>query len=198
MMEDDNLCLITIGTDTMSVGVDLSCIQDMLIIYDPEDVDDLFQKFGWVGRNRACITDARGILYLGPGAEDSAKRIVEAKRTDDNGKLRKGDTMDISVAEMVLAGCKVDEQNRQYNNPTDETPCHCLTCHEHPPQSRVQPCNCSGCIPEITSVAEPAKATSKPILNILKSQCLTKAMRKLGSYILTEFQLTVWERANEK
>jgi hypothetical protein len=198
MMEDDKLCLITIGTDTMSVGVDLSCIQDTLIIGDLEDVDDQFQKFGWVGHNRAHITDAQGILYLGPGAEDSAKRIVEAKRAGDNRKLRKGDTMDISVAEMVLASCKVDEQNHQYNNPTDETPCHCLTCHEHPPPSRVQPCNCSRCMPEIASVAEPAKATSKPISSILKSWCLTKAMQKLGTHILTEFQLAVWERADEK
>jgi superfamily II DNA/RNA helicase len=58
MMEEDNTCLITIGTDTMSVGVNLSCIQDVLIIGEPEDVDDLFQKLGRVGCNRLLVTDA--------------------------------------------------------------------------------------------------------------------------------------------
>ena len=77
MMEEVNICLITVGMDTMSMGVDLSCIQDVLIIGEPEDVDDLFQKLGGAGRNRTLVTDARGMLYLGLGAQDSAKRIVD-------------------------------------------------------------------------------------------------------------------------
>jgi Helicase conserved C-terminal domain len=198
MMEENDMCLITVGTDTMSVGVDLSCIRDVLIIGEPEDVDDLFQKFGRAGRNRTLVTDARGMLYLGPGAQDSAKRIVDAKLTNDHGKLRKGDTMDISLAEMVLASCKVDEQNRQYSNPTDETLCGCLACREHPPQSRVQPCNCSGCTPELSLVLPLAEKTSKSTSSIPKAKRLTKIMRALGTRKLIEFRLAVWERADEK
>jgi hypothetical protein len=58
MMKEDVDCLIAIRTDTMSVGVDLSCVEDVLILDNPEDVDDLFQKYGWVGHNKKCITDA--------------------------------------------------------------------------------------------------------------------------------------------
>jgi superfamily II DNA helicase RecQ len=128
LMEDDADCLIVIGTDTLSVGVDLSCVEDVIVIGEPEDIDDLIQKFGRVGRDRTRVLNARGILYLGVGANESAQRIVDA-RTNSTVKLRKGDTMDISIAEMVLAKCKYDEQDRQYNNPKNETPCTCRTKH---------------------------------------------------------------------
>jgi superfamily II DNA/RNA helicase len=62
MMEEDADCLITIGTDMMAVGVDLSCVEDVIVIGEPEDVDDLFQKFGRVGCNKVLITNARAIL----------------------------------------------------------------------------------------------------------------------------------------
>jgi Lhr-like helicase len=113
LIEEDVDCPIAIGTDTMSVGVDLSCFEDVVAVDDPEDVDDLFQKYGRVGHNKKCVTDARGILYLAKGSAESAKRIVDAEASNDPGKLRKGDTMDISIAQMVLANCKVDEQNQK-------------------------------------------------------------------------------------
>ena len=106
--------------------------------------------------------------------------------------------MDISLAEMVLASCKVDEQNWQYSNPTAGTLCCCLTCQEHPLQSRVQPCNCSGCTLEISLVLSPAEKTSKSTSNILKAKCLTKLMRALGRRKLIKFRLEVWEHADEK
>jgi Lhr-like helicase len=63
-MEEDSTCLIVIGMDTMSVGVDISCIEDVIVIREPEDVDDLFQKFGQVGWDKLRIMDACAILYL--------------------------------------------------------------------------------------------------------------------------------------
>ena len=42
----------------MSVGVDLSCFEDVVAVDDLEDVDDLFQKYGRVGRNKKRVTDA--------------------------------------------------------------------------------------------------------------------------------------------
>jgi superfamily II DNA/RNA helicase len=112
-MEEDVDCLIAIGTDTMSVGVDLSCVEDVVAVDDPEDVDDLFQKYGRVGSNKKRVTDARGILYMAEGSAESAKRIVDAEASNDPGKLRKGDTMGISIAQIVLANCKVDEQKQK-------------------------------------------------------------------------------------
>ena len=135
---------------------------------------------------------------LGTRAQDSGKRIVDVKLTNDHGKLRKGDTMDISLAEMVLVSCKVDEQNWQYSNPTDETLYGCLACREHPPQLRVQPCNCSGCTPELSLVLPLAEKTSKSMSSIPKAKHLMKIMQALGTRKLIEFWLAVWERADEK
>jgi hypothetical protein len=88
MMEEDADCLITIGTEMMSVGVNFSCVEDVIVIGDPEDVDDLFQKFGQVGRNKVLVTNARAILYLGQGAVKSAHRIVEADAGNGTIKLK--------------------------------------------------------------------------------------------------------------
>jgi hypothetical protein len=197
MMEEDAYCQITIGTDTMSVGVDLSCVEDVIVIGEPEDVDDLFQKFGRVGRNKELVTNARAILYLGQGAVESAHRIVEASA--GNGTIKKTDTMDISVAKMVVASCKVDEQNHQYDNPVDETPCTCHSCQEHPPRPRARPCNCSGCMPENLPVQEPAQhAVVNPGSDIPRSKRLTKPMRTIGASKLAEFRLQLWNNADEK
>ena len=54
------------------------------------------------------------------------------KHLAQNGTLRKTDTMDMSLAKIVMADCKVDEQNHQYDNPADEMPCTCLSCWDHP------------------------------------------------------------------
>jgi hypothetical protein len=197
-MEEDVDSLIAIGTDTMSVGIDLSCVEDVVAVDNLEDVDDLFQKYGRVGRNKKCVTDARGILYLAEGSAESAKQIVDAEASNGLGKLRKGDTMDISIAQMVLANCKVDKQHCQYDNPKDDIPCNCQTSRENPPQHRVQPCNCSGCIPELLDepeVAKPITSESRP--TIPRRDRLTKPMRELGTKTLQSFRMTLWENADE-
>lgn len=45
---------VTIATDKLSVGVDVSDFQTVVII-GPIDIDDLWQKGGRVGRNRAVV-----------------------------------------------------------------------------------------------------------------------------------------------
>ncbi|KAF7371951.1 hypothetical protein MVEN_00053100 [Mycena venus] len=57
-------CQIVIGTDTLSVGVDMAARQDAVIIGDVEDADELFQKGGRVGRRRNLVNDARVIVYV--------------------------------------------------------------------------------------------------------------------------------------
>ncbi|KAJ7720543.1 P-loop containing nucleoside triphosphate hydrolase protein [Mycena metata] len=51
----DAACQIVIGTDTLSVGVDMAARQDAIIIGDVEDSDELFQKGGRVGRHRNFV-----------------------------------------------------------------------------------------------------------------------------------------------
>lgn len=80
-------CLIIIGTDTLSVGVDFSQVRDIIIIGEPEDVDDMFQKFGRAGRDRAIVTDPWVIIYLPAGAEERAAHIADAEDTRDPRKL---------------------------------------------------------------------------------------------------------------
>ena len=106
--------------------------------------------------------------------------------------------MDISIAQMVLANCKVDEQDSQYDNPKDDIPCNCQTCRENPPRCRVQPCNCSGCIPELLDEPEVAKSStleSKP--TIPRRDRLTKPMRERGMKTLHSFRMTLWANADE-
>lgn len=201
-MENNPSCVIVIGTDTMSVGVDLSCIQDVVVVGEPEDIDDLMQKFGRIRPNKDRIGGARGILYLGEGALESAKQIVEARTADDKGKLKKGDTMDISIAEWVLADCKIDDQNRQYENPEDETPCiGCQPCLARPPLQRVTPCNCSGanCMPEPLAAASTASNPigAKTASSIPRRDRLTKPMRELGTKRLILYRHQLWENADE-
>lgn len=64
--------------------------------------------------------------------------------------------MDISLARMVLARCKEDEQDRQYRNQRDEDPCMCSACRAHPRPSKILLCNCSGRQLELISI-EPSK-----------------------------------------
>src|ERR1700720_4736125 len=52
LMDNDAMCQIVIGTDTLLVGVDIGSVQDVIILDEPEDIDDLFQKFGQPGRDR--------------------------------------------------------------------------------------------------------------------------------------------------
>jgi superfamily II DNA/RNA helicase len=49
LMEVDSDCQIAIGTNSLSVGVDISNVQDIIILDEPEDIDDLVQKFGQPG-----------------------------------------------------------------------------------------------------------------------------------------------------
>lgn len=58
MEEDDNVQIV-IGTDTMSVGVDLTCVRDIVIIDKPEDVDDLLQKFDWIHSSKGLGVDGK-------------------------------------------------------------------------------------------------------------------------------------------
>jgi len=197
-MEEDPACLIAIGTDTMSVGVDISTVEDILILAEPEDADDFVQKAGRPGRNREVVSDAHAILYLPQGSEGRAKRIIEAEETNNSNLLRKGDTMDISLARLVIAACKMDELDKQYDNPVQEDPCTCRGCLAHPRMQRRDPCNCSGCVPEkIRAPAFSKKSGKNTKSKIPQGQRLTRPMRKLGTKHLLAFRKMLFDRGDE-
>jgi hypothetical protein len=110
--------------------------------------------------------------------------------------------MDPSMAEMYLAPCKPSEQDRQYENPAEETPCGCQGCVLNPPPKRTYPCRCSGCTPKELPV-QPVDTAKKHKsrngeLDVPKSKRLTKVMRERGTKRLLAFRVEVWETADER
>ncbi|KAF8811179.1 P-loop containing nucleoside triphosphate hydrolase protein [Phlegmacium glaucopus] len=184
LMLNNPACGILIGTDTLAVGVDIGNIEDVIVLDEPEDIDELVQKFGRVGRNRLLVKKPRAILYTGSKTLETAQRLVE-NDTGQHHSQSDNETMDLSMAYMHLALCKPKEQDCQYDNPSNP-PCSCHGCQlDDRPQLELDACNCSGCM-------------ESNGLQVPKGKRLTKAMRKVGTKQLLEFRLEVWESADEK
>ncbi|KAJ7573715.1 P-loop containing nucleoside triphosphate hydrolase protein [Mycena floridula] len=146
-------CMVVIGTTTIAVGVDIANVQDVMIFGDPSDADEMFQMLRRIRVKYSDIpSDARGIVYfLSKSHERAEEAILKAKAKASGAKSLEKDApnaMDLSLALFVLALCKVDEQDRQYDNPSDTVPCSCPTCQKFPRLRRRVPCDCSGCMPD--------------------------------------------------
>ncbi|KJA13172.1 hypothetical protein HYPSUDRAFT_107574, partial [Hypholoma sublateritium FD-334 SS-4] len=133
--------VITIATDKLSVGVDISDFQRVLII-DPTDLDDLWQKGGRVGRNRLKVKDAQVFVYI-PSAKMKLAQDLAAERrmSDDSG------TMDVGLVDLISSSCLVSGINEAYNNPVNDPKCSnlCTSCQALPPLVRPEICNCNYC-----------------------------------------------------
>ncbi|KII83513.1 hypothetical protein PLICRDRAFT_180290 [Plicaturopsis crispa FD-325 SS-3] len=203
---------ITIATDTLSVGIDIADFQTVIVL-DPEDTDEYIQKVGRVGRDRTLIEGARGIIYTTANSMEVARRVVEEKeglppesrepgKSTGSGKVVTG-TMDISLAKMLVADCKIAEQDRLYDNPEQDVPCSCTTCANNPPPPRPEHCNCSGCIPEDNAVsnldAERGQRQRRVTVNpVKKGKRLTRVMRAHGLARLLKLRRQIWSKADEK
>jgi superfamily II DNA helicase RecQ len=132
---------------------------------EPEDADELVQKFGQVGRDRKAVMNPRQFLHYTAGDMVTAKRVLESDTEGNHGcrntKPNGETTMDTSIAKLLVAACKVEELDRQYDNPVEDPKCPCRTCQEDPPTPCQHKCNCSGqkCEPE--SLPAPEKTQSK-------------------------------------
>lgn len=196
-MEEEDTCQIIIGTDTLSVGVNITCAEDVIILGQVEDIDELVQKLGRVGRDKERVTNPRGIIYLPKDVEASARRIVEFEN-GDLGKLKKGDTMELSMAQMIIADCKPVEQNRQYDNPVEDRPCSCSTCRSRARSNPAPSCSCSGCRPEDQFEDQaPSKSSKRKNPEIPRLKRLSGPMRRLGTEKLTDYRMEIWEGADE-
>jgi hypothetical protein len=120
--------------------------------------------------------------------------------------------MNISIALMVLADCKVEEQNSQYDNPSEEAPCTCPMCEKYPRPPRPFPCNCAGCQPETPtardnredncdgqSMGEDSEAATKAVVMEevkRKQKVLMQEMRKVGLDKLVKMRMHIWRSSD--
>jgi hypothetical protein len=190
-------CQIIIGTDTLSVGIAMRARLDAVLIGDIEDTDEVLQKFGRINREKKT-EDARGIIYITSAARKLAEKLV----ANDGADLPKkpGQTPpDLSMARLILATCKVREQNVLYNNPVSDPPCTCAQCENNCPLPLSSSCNCSGCLPEPKSISSPAPRprAPKPIDNIPKKDRLSRLKRSHGQKRLLNLRLEIWRNADQ-
>ncbi|KAF5328077.1 hypothetical protein D9619_013641 [Psilocybe cf. subviscida] len=204
LLEGSPASIITIATDKLSVGVDIPDFQTVLVI-DPKDLNDLWQKAGRVGRDPRLVTNPRVIVYIpketmkafnNPNGTSTAKKNKGKKA---NIKTNPDDETDTSIQEVVLAKCHVAEIDRLYSNPQSDTPCSdaCKTCTERNPPAAVgeSQCNCSGCMPEPVATAQAAsKPRKKPAPPSVR---VTKVMRAIGTKLFVEFRKAVFLRADD-
>ncbi|KII83160.1 hypothetical protein PLICRDRAFT_33048 [Plicaturopsis crispa FD-325 SS-3] len=99
---------------------------------------------------------------------------------------KKESTMDLSIAQMLLASCKVKEQDRQYDNPEVDVP---------------------GCVPEsdsalddnIASGTQRKRSTQASTVNAVpKNKRITRIMRAHGVKRLEKFRRSMWMSADER
>ncbi|TRM57977.1 P-loop containing nucleoside triphosphate hydrolase protein, partial [Schizophyllum amplum] len=142
--------IVVIATDTLSVGIDIEDI-DTVIILDPHDIDDAWQKAGRAGRNSVRVARPRVIIYVAAktfnnpaGVLDAASSAMKQAPTS-KAQIKLPDT---SIARLVMAACKTQEIDVQYGNDRTEQPCDCITCRTTPRARFPSPCECSGCSEE--------------------------------------------------
>ncbi|KAJ7705658.1 P-loop containing nucleoside triphosphate hydrolase protein [Mycena metata] len=186
-------CQIVIGTDTLSIGIDMPVRQDAIIIGDIEDADDFVQKAGRVGRNRRLVNNARVIVYVTPAVRTAAEKALRSK---DSPLPPKSLPPDLSMAELIVAPCKVKAQDELYENPLIDAPCKCKSCIADPFPTRRTSCNCSGCVPEVLAAIPKPPRPSKPIDTVKKRLRITKLQRAHGTERLVAFGREVWREAD--
>lgn len=166
LFREDPLSFVIVATDTLMVGIDLPNVQDVIIASTPATVDEMLQKFGRAGRDRKVVTDARGIIYISRKVALSARKLVEGSNLGPKKHSQRGNTaqkkpLDRSVARMIVAPCKTAMINTLYANPSSDPPCLCPTCAGSPQQSHPS-CNCSGCMPEDSTMPTAQEAEAAP------------------------------------
>jgi len=81
LMRKQDGCRIIVATDILMVGIDFPDIDDVVIIGHPPHTNDYIQKIGRVGRDRALVSNPRGITYITGSAMMAAyEQLGVAKR----------------------------------------------------------------------------------------------------------------------
>ncbi|KAI0733441.1 hypothetical protein C8Q72DRAFT_881462 [Fomitopsis betulina] len=155
----DNGLRVTVGTDTMAFGLDARGTTDIVSFgHIPSDTNLMLQRAGCIRDGRLC--DGHAIVYLPrkvaeiaaitlrTGATSHASRARKRTDNSNDANTKESHNIDLLMARVILAACKVNALNTIYDNPQTDAPCTCDTCATRPPASRPVPCNCSGCSPE--------------------------------------------------
>ncbi|EIW81038.1 P-loop containing nucleoside triphosphate hydrolase protein, partial [Coniophora puteana RWD-64-598 SS2] len=146
LYKDPDGCIL-VATRVLAQGIDPPSIRDIVVLGEPDDCDDYLQMLGRVNRAGA-FSDSRAVFYITGGATQKASAVMEGgegerpvkrlrREGDDGGKMA------VSVAKLIVAGCKVNSINAMYGNPTGEIPCQCESCMLRPVNTKVK-CDCSG------------------------------------------------------
>ncbi|KAF9487043.1 hypothetical protein BDN71DRAFT_1514360 [Pleurotus eryngii] len=172
---------IAIGTDTLSVGVDIPHCQDVVIILENEadtDLDDILQKIGCAGRHPQHVQDPRGIIYI---TRTMSRSLVSA---DLNSSV---------FGRFLSASCKTAVLDEIYDNPSSDPPCFCTRCSMVSNTTTDFPCRCSGCQPEAVPLPSTSSKQQEPTL---AKHRLTKAMREYATADLLALRLEIWHHAD--
>jgi len=153
-------CQIGIGTNTLSVSVDMPVIADAILIGDIDDVDEGFQKIRQTGQREDLVCGSRGIIYTtsaAHGAAEQALTAAEVAVAAETASIETGHKprtyllqVDLSWPTMICTKCKEKGQHKLYNKGIVNKICTCDTCLANPsPPIMNYVCNCSGCLLEI-------------------------------------------------
>ena len=223
LLQANTAAKITISTDKLSVGINVPNFESVVII-DPKDLDDLWQKGGRVGRDRTQVKSPRVIVYIPvnkmtaaqefvraqslPSLQSAAARSKKGKKKfppDDSNSGSGISDIDPGLARVVTSSCHPSAIDDEYNNPAADPKCgpECTTCAQMPPVSVCEkPCDCSGCAPEdgTLSLARGGSSIANPAVRkktLPLNIRVTKDMRPAGLTILKHFRQSIWLEADE-
>ncbi|KAJ6475854.1 P-loop containing nucleoside triphosphate hydrolase protein [Mycena vulgaris] len=198
---NDTKCQIIIATAGLAQGNDIKVIKTVIQIGEPESVEMYIQKPGCA---RPCVQNPRAIFYISSTRMELAARIVQQTDAENDADAKKTagsmPRMSHATAEILTVKCKPAEQDRQFDNPTSDSPCPCKTCVAFPPTPRPVHCLCSGCVPETShELYQPSvKKKQTAPSDIPAGKRLTKVMKEAGRARLEEFRLSVWREAPDR
>lgn len=186
---------VTIATDVLSVGWDSPSTRDAIVLGLPDDLDEFVQKIGRAGRNRIKVPYPRAFLYHPKTSLAPAQSGGKTPRSSTSATTV--EAMDISVRDFLLAECKSENLNVQYENPLNDPWCTCPRCGSDLVRSSdKEPCRCSGCVPEteVPSTQQKKKAPAKT--RAQAGQGISKKMRELATEQLNEVRQVIFDDAD--
>ena len=164
LLRENEHAKITIATDKLSVGVDIPNFETVVVV-DPVDLDELWQKAGRVGRDKKKVKSPKVIIYI-PNHKMTALEEIVSDLANNHGwqrklrprQIKQAEIVDEGLARVVTAKCPPKAIDEEYDNPTFDPPCSddCTSCANselQPALSTLDPssCTCSGCHPEIAT-----------------------------------------------
>lgn len=180
---------ILIATNSLMVGVDLRCVDDVYILGAPRHPDEEKQKGGRAGRDANLVKDPRCIVYFGKKDRITARAVIDGKKV--GGKTRPGvAVMKLETARLLLADCRTVHLDTLYNNPPTDPPCTCDKCATAPPPPPLR-CISSCCIPEDVQPYVPG-LKQKKMNPVKKTDRLTRPMRAIGLKRLQDLRWKIY------